>query len=152
MAMRSVCARGRCARAVGCAVRSVLNFSAKRDKRKLSRRIFLVPPRTARTRNVSHSRRFLAAVTEPVHVCAVCPPVIGRRGGGGSLLPVVLRLQEVELLLNPVYRLSDGQLEGRRLAVAAAAGRSLKKKKETKKNAIKRLNLGRRRSRRQRWD
>ena len=74
MAMRSVRARAP----------SVLNFSAKRDKRKLSRRIFLVPPRTARTRNVSHSRRFLAAVTEPVHICAVCPPVIGRRGGGAG--------------------------------------------------------------------
>ena len=79
-------------------------------------------------------------------VCTVCLSVINQYNAH-SLLPVVLRLQEVELLLNPVYRLADGELEGRGLpTVAAAAGRLRERGKETKKNAIKRLNLGRPRS------
>jgi hypothetical protein len=41
------------------------------------------------------------------------PKVCDSYGGGG--VPVVLRLKEVELLLDPVDGLVDGQLERRRL-------------------------------------
>ena len=67
-------------------------------------------------------------------VCAVCLSVITHQSAAHSLLPVVLRLQEVELLLNPVYRLADGELEGRGLpAVAAAAGRLREREERDKK-------------------
>ena len=64
--------------------------------------------------------------------CTVCLSVITHQSAAHSPLPVVLRLQEVELLLNPVYRLADGELEGRGLpaVAAAAAGRLKRDKKE----------------------
>ena len=93
-----------------------------------------------------HLRHLKPNRVDVMSVRTVCLSVINQYNAH-SLLPVVLRLQEVELLLNPVYRLADGELEGRGLpAVAAAAGRLRERGKETKKNAIKRLNLGRPRS------
>ena len=69
-------------------------------------------------------------------VCTVCLSVINQYNAH-SLLPVVLRLQEVELLLNPVYRLADGELEGRGLPAVAASTGSLRGRKRQKRMRLK---------------